>query len=312
MKRRVFSADGIMHVYQRTISGFNLFYTMEDFLVFYTIVSIQARRVGICILGMCLMIDHVHMLVSSECLSIMSRFINSCTSLYVREFNACTGRQGPLFESPYGSAMKLDMKRIRSAIAYLFNNPVEKHLCSKAEQYKWNFLAHYGKHPSVRKADCSNRLRRSMSLVEETFRRKRYLNHALLNTMMKDLTSEEKKKLADHIISIYFPFDIKRTTDCYGSYEEMLIAINSNTGSEYEIIETEYCRSDKPYRDIISYLHKKGIKDMHSVICMDNENKLAMMQDIKAHTSASYTQIRKFLHIQPLKRQTKPTRQLSH
>ena len=45
---------------------------------------------------------------------------------------------------------------------------------------------------------------------------------------------------------------------------------------------------------------------MHSVICRDNENKLAMMQDIKAHTSASYTQIRKFLHIQPLKRETKP------
>ena len=87
---------------------------------------------------------------------------------------------------------------------------------------------------------------------------------------------------------------------------EMLIAINSNTGSEYEIIETEYCRSDKAYRDIISFLHKRGIKDMHSVISMDNEKKLAMMQDIKAHTSASYTQIRKFLHIQPLKRQTKP------
>ena len=47
---------------------------------------------------------------------------------------------------------------------------------------------------------------------------------------------------------------------------------------------------------------------MHSVISMDNENKLAMMQDIKTHTSASYTQIRKFLHIQPLKRQTKSGR----
>ncbi|MBR5274702.1 MAG: hypothetical protein IKU33_05605, partial [Bacteroidales bacterium] len=71
---------------------------------------------------------------------------------------------------------------------------------------------------------------------------------------------------------------------------------------------TEYCKSDKPYRDIISFLHKKGIKDMHSVISMDEESKLAMMQDIKSHTSASYTQIRKFLHIQPVKRQAKPTR----
>ena len=47
---------------------------------------------------------------------------------------------------------------------------------------------------------------------------------------------------------------------------------------------------------------------MHSVISMDKENKLAMMQDIKTHTSASYTQIRKFLHIQPLKRLTKSGR----
>ncbi|MBR5299935.1 MAG: transposase [Bacteroidales bacterium] len=308
MKSRRFSADGIMHVYQRTISGFNLFYTLEDFLIFYTIVSIQARRVGICILGMCLMIDHVHMLVSADCLSMMSRFTAACTSLYVREFNARTGRRGPLFESPYGSAIKMDMKRIRSAIAYLFNNPVEKHLCSKAEKYRWNFLAHYGKHPSVGKTYCSSKLRRSMCLAEEAFRRKRHLNHTLLNTMMKDLTPEDKNKLSDHIISIYFPFDIKRTTDCYGSYEEMLIAINSNTGSEYEIIETEYCRSDKAYRDIISYLHKKGITDVHVVISMDEKSKLAMMRDIKSHTSASYTQIRKFLHLQSLDRQNKQTR----
>ena len=304
----MFCADGIMHVYQRTISGFNLFYTVEDFLVYYTIVSIQARRVGICLLGMCLMIDHIHMLVSAECLSMMSRFIASCTSLYVREFNACTGRQGPLFESPYGSAIKLDMKRIRSAIAYLFNNPVEKHLCSKAEKYKWNFLSHYGKLPSINKAYCSKKLRRSMDLAEDTFRRKRHLNYMLLNTMMKDLTQEEKNRLAEHIISAYFPFDIKRTTACYGSYEEMLIAINSNTGSEYEIIETEYCKSDKPYRDIVSFLHKKEIKDIHAVISMDDESKQAMMMDIKAHTPASYTQIRKFLHLRPLDRQNKQKR----
>lgn len=308
MKSRRFSADGIMHVYQRTISGFNLFYTMEDFLVFYTIVSIQARRVGIRILGMCLMIDHVHMLVSAGCLSIMSRFIAACTSLYVREFNARTRRQGSLFESPYGSAIKMDMKRIRSAIAYLFNNPVEKHLCSKAEKYRWNFLSHYGKHPSVRKASCSGRLRRSMDIAEETFRRKRHLNHALLNTMMKDLDLEEKNILSEHIISTYFPFDIKMTTDCYGSYEEMLIAINSNTGSEYEIIETEYCRSDKAYRDIISYLHKKGITDVHVVVSMNENSKLDMMQDIKTHTPASYTQIRKFLHLPPLDRRNRRTR----
>lgn len=50
--RRRFCADGVMHIYQRTISGFNLFYSLEDFLVFYTIVSVQARRRHICLLGL--------------------------------------------------------------------------------------------------------------------------------------------------------------------------------------------------------------------------------------------------------------------
>lgn len=131
--RRRFSADGVMHIYQRTISGFNLFYSIEDFLVFYTIVAVQARKQRLCLLGLCLMIDHIHILVRPDNLKHLSCFMSACTSLYVREFNARTGRSGSLFEPRYGSAVKMDGKRIRAAIAYLFNNPVEKRLCRMAD-----------------------------------------------------------------------------------------------------------------------------------------------------------------------------------
>lgn len=98
MKRR-FSPDSTMHVYQRSMSGFNIFYSLDDFLVFYTIVAVQARKYGITLLGLCLMIDHIHLLMSATTLSAMSRFISSYTSIFVREFNQRTGRKGPLFKS---------------------------------------------------------------------------------------------------------------------------------------------------------------------------------------------------------------------
>ena len=114
MKRR-FYADEVLHIYQRTVSEFNIFYSTEDFLVFYTIISVYARRYGITLLGLCQMIDHIHLLGSSCDLQTMSRFISASTSQYVKEFNKKTGRTGRLFEKEYGSAIKKEVKKIRSS-----------------------------------------------------------------------------------------------------------------------------------------------------------------------------------------------------
>ena len=74
-----------MHVYQRTIGGVNIFYDHEDYIVFYTIFSIVSRMYRITVMELCLMIDHVHMLLSSEDLSEISGFVQHYTSLFMRE-----------------------------------------------------------------------------------------------------------------------------------------------------------------------------------------------------------------------------------
>ena len=297
--RRRFSADGVIHIYQRTVSGFNLFYSLEDFLVFYTIVSVQASVHGISLLGLCMMIDHVHILLAAENLKDMSRFMSACSSLYVREFNRHVGRKGRLFESSYGSAVKLEMKKIRSAIAYLFNNPVEKKLCLKAEEYRWNFLAYYrsGSRFSM-PSSCSRRMKRAMRLVDDSFKNGRYLKYALLKAIFKDLDAVEKQSITDYIISVYFPFEIERTVGCYNSFDEMLVAINSNTGSEYDINEHHYGKTDVPYREIMACLKKMGVSDAKSLITLPESTKMQYLSILKKSTSASYRQIRKFLHLE--------------
>ena len=126
MKRKFYSGE-IMHIYQRTVSGFNIFYSAEDFLVFYTIVSVYAHKYDIVLLGLCQMIDHIHLLGSSRNLESMSRFISAYTSRFVKEFNRRTGRTGHLFEKEYGSAIKRETKNTGGTILNIMDKSVSNH-----------------------------------------------------------------------------------------------------------------------------------------------------------------------------------------
>ena len=121
---RKFFREEVMHVYQRAINGFNIFYTLEDRLVFYTIFSVFLRRFNITALALCLMIDHFHALLICGSRQTFYKFVSSVTSLYSRLFNESVSRKGRLFDKSFGSAPKMGEKQVRSAIPYLFNNPV--------------------------------------------------------------------------------------------------------------------------------------------------------------------------------------------
>lgn len=298
MKRK-FNEDAIMHIYQRTIFGFNIFYCIEDFIVFYTIVSVYARKFKIILIGLCQMIDHTHLLASCSSLEQMSRFISAYTSRFVREFNQFTGRKGPLFKKAYGSAVKMEAKKIRSAIAYLFNNPVEKKICTAAEDYKWSYLRFYDprRKPINVAAGCSNNLRKAIKRVTNCFNNGSYIGYVFLGKLFKDLNNEEMKIVIEYIMELYFPFAVKETLQYYKSYEDMITAINSNTGSEYEIKEKHYGKTDVPYREIIACLKEMGFSDVRSVLTMNSCQRQELVDHLKKQTSASYTQIRKFLQI---------------
>lgn len=117
MEKRKFKNGEANHVYQRTISGFNIFYDLEDYIVYYTIFSVLAVRYNIIVYGLCLMIDHIHSLFISRSASTMSRFISNVTSLFVKEYNSAHDRKGPLFEERFGSSVKMGIKILRTAIA---------------------------------------------------------------------------------------------------------------------------------------------------------------------------------------------------
>ena len=299
---RNFVKEEVNHTYQRTISGFNIFYEVEDYLVYYTIFSVMAARYDITVYGLCLMIDHLHSLVSAGSCLTLSRFMSNVTIQFVKEFNQARNRKGALFCENYGSAPKTGMQLLRTAIAYLYNNPVERFLCRHAQDYRWNFLAYaISDHPfsdPIELKSASRRLRNAIQEVNGTASRKKHMTYVQLKRLMKGLGRKERNQLIDYIVVRYnvIRYDIL-TTQCYNGYENMLTAMNSNTGSEYEIHEQKWSRTDTEYRELYQHVHSCGYDDAGNVISLDTDSKLELMMEMIRKTRASKRQICKYLHL---------------
>ena len=302
MKARRYKEGVCNHIYQRTINKFNIFYDLTDYLVYYTICSIAVQKYDVIVLGLCLMIDHIHMLVISRSRAVLSNFVSYISSVFVREYNSSIGRQGALFEERFGSAPKMDRKKLISAIIYLGNNPVEKHICRKAEQYRWNFIAYLGSdHPfsdKISRKKMTFGLRKAIDLVDWYHAQERYLNHTLLHRMMDGLTPAERNYLTDYIVSKYNVISAVGLRKYFDTYEQLLTSLHSTTGSEYDLKEELDRSSDSVYREMILEMRKIFGSDVRRSIVCSSEEKFELADHLRRKTAASLNQIFKFLHLE--------------
>ena len=301
--RNLFEEEELIHIYQNTINGSLLFYSISDYLVLLSLISVAARSCGISVICLCIMIDHIHLLIHVADRKTLERFVMLYTSPFVRLYNTSSGRSGPLFHSPFGWSVKTGFKKIRTAIAYNLNNPVEKKLCKKAEEYPWNFLA-YGSssHPfslPLVKSHASQPLRKACRIIDAFYNRGEAINYALLQTISPKLDNEEKKQLTDYVIRKYNPIDYKSLIGYYGSISSLLTAVHSNTGSEYDIREDTLGGDDTAYRRITAFFLKEGIFDnLKCIPGLPEGERRKLLSLILTHVPAiKKKQAAKYLHL---------------
>lgn len=299
-KRRIVSIDTPMHVYQKSNDGCIIFYDDVDFLVFLTVLSVVARKHGVKILGLAMMVDHVHILVLVDSKETLSSFVRDYSSIFAAEYNADSLREGRLFKSPFGSAPKYGDKKVRTATAYVFNNPVEKGICRRAIEYRWNLMAYFDNaNPfSKRKYLKDERLacRKALKAVTFFFNEGKCLPYHILRALFAPLDDSERRRITDKIVSLYNPVDYDLLIRYYGSFEKMVTAFDSNTGSEYDIKEDFNRESDDAYGQMCDKVRSlyPG-KLVKRVITLSPDEKKDLSCTLYHTTDASTYQINKFL-----------------
>ena len=78
---------------------------------------------------------------------------------------------------------------------------------------------------------------------------------------------DEREQLLDYIISLYLPIDRDALLGYYKSYEDMVISINSNTGSEYDVKETFDPESHQDFAQMLEITQQSSFaSDVRSII----------------------------------------------
>ena len=116
--------------------------------------------------------------------------------------------------------------------------------------------------------------------------------------MMKRLSHEETEQFVDQVIKAYLPIDFDAVLSYYGTYEEMIIAMNANTGSEHDIREENDHSSHTMFTKVLNELSKHmSHVEIRKVTIMPEDKKRKIFEWIKIYFNATPWQICKFLHI---------------
>ena len=300
-QRKVF--PGILHhCYQNTVKGDLLFYTTSDYLVFFSHLCVAAKHYGVQVLSLALMPDHIHgsyMVRQREALSL---FVGAYTRTFSRTHNALCHHDGPLFNSPFGSAPKRGDKAARSNLIYVGNNPVERRLVSRAEDYPWNFLAYatstHPFSPELKIREASPAMRRAIQTVRSLAKQDTPLNYTLLQRIAAPLDRVEKKQLADFVVCQYNVIDYQAASRFFDSYDDMLAAMHASTGSEHDLNEIFIGTSDAYYAKMTQVIMREvHPEDIHDILGLSLDEKYALFQLLRKHTTALARQIAKYLRM---------------
>lgn len=301
-QKRPFQSGILNHCYVPSVDGGVIFYSYSDYLVWFSIVCMEARKHRIKLLAVCPMPDHIHLSIVASSRRQLSGFMRDTLRKYAAQFNAVSKLKGPVFRESFGSAPKYGAKKGRTNLIYVWNNPTERQLAVHAESYRWNFLAYAeSSHPFsekliIRKARKA--VQNAVKEIKKQFLSGLSLNHAMLKRIFSSLSSNECQQITDFIIATYNAIDYAEAIRYFDSFQDLLVAVHANTGSEYDLNEVFIGKSDAHYAGMISVIMREvRPDDIHDILSLSAEQKYELFLLLRKHTRAMGEQIAKFLHL---------------
>lgn len=299
-----------MHIYQKSVDSGAIFCTIADYILLYTLICVKAKKYGVRLISISLMINHFHILASFGSKRLLESFMISVTSVFARKYNSKYGLSGKLFAKPYGSAPKVRPNKVADSMIYVAANGLNKMAASTAEMYRWNFLRYAeSDHPF---SDEFNPLKASQNMlalvkrVNQLFESDKYIDYKLFDSKrFNQLSEDERKQLVDIIISKYNVIDFSATQQMFGSLDDAFRMFSMASGSEYDIHDDTSREDYKHYYKMIKIAESEGY-DMRTTRYvgfgdeanqMDGEMAERLCRRFRMEAAASVHEIGMFLHI---------------
>ncbi len=126
------------HVCAKGNGGQNLFLDDQDHLRYLHLAEKYRARYNLQIFAYCLMTNHVHWLIRSPSIALLSKAIHAFHVAYVRYFNRRHERTGHLFQDRFSSWVVQNQEHLNAAREYIEDNPVKAGMVKLRQDYRWS------------------------------------------------------------------------------------------------------------------------------------------------------------------------------
>ncbi len=124
-RNQKFAPGEVYHVVNRGALKITLFLTDHQYHVFIKMMHVYAERFNITVLAMCLMPNHIHLLVRVEEGGDLSRFVGNTCAQFSRLVNQYQRRSGTIFQGRFHASHVKDNLYLKTALKYIHLNPVK-------------------------------------------------------------------------------------------------------------------------------------------------------------------------------------------
>lgn len=127
-----------LHVMTQGINKSYIFEKEEDIKQYIKIMKNLSKEQEIEIIAYCIMNNHAHILIKTEDLKELSKYMQRLNTIYGKYYNQKYNRVGYVFRDRYQSEGIYSEEHLYNCIKYIYENPVKAGICNKAEEYLYS------------------------------------------------------------------------------------------------------------------------------------------------------------------------------
>lgn len=177
--------------------------------------------------------NHVHLLVHSYDVNMISKFMHKLNSIYGMYYNNSKQRVGYVFRDRFKMEEITDLKYLTNCIIYIHNNPVKAGFCALPVQYKFSSYKEFIHLPKLVDKNLINKTIGTITYQE--------LENSIYDNVIEfeDIDISPEKR-AQEIITTFEKKHNKSISDIltnYNTKKELLIHLHIKNKISYRCIE---------------------------------------------------------------------------
>lgn len=127
-----------IHVMVQGINREKIFLMQREKLEYIKLLNKYKNDYNINIIAYCVMNNHVHILINTENINNLTKYMHKVNTSYGIYFNKNRNRVGYVYRDRFKTQVINNEKHLNNCIIYIHNNPVKANICKYANEYRFS------------------------------------------------------------------------------------------------------------------------------------------------------------------------------